>query len=52
MPNLKNLQGAIEALGLRKALKELSEEHSEFFDLDLANKNRKFVYEAVRVKDD
>ncbi len=48
LPNVKNLQGAVEALGLRKTLKELSEKHPEFFDLDLANKDRKFVYETFR----
>lgn len=48
LPNLKNLQGAIEALGLRKTLKELTKEHPEFFDLDLANKDRKFIYDAFR----
>lgn len=50
LPDDKSLSGAVEALGLRMQLDELIKKHPEFFDLQLASPERKFIYDAFKSK--
>jgi hypothetical protein len=51
LPKDKNLRGAVEALGLRLNLDDLYRKNPEFFDLDVKNPDRKFIYEAFKGKE-
>jgi hypothetical protein len=48
LPENKNLQGSVEALGLRMKLEDLVTDHPEFFDLELSSPQRKFIYDAFK----
>lgn len=48
LPEHKNLQGSVEALGLRLKLEDLVKDHPEFFDLELSSPQRQFIYEAFK----
>lgn len=50
LPPGKNMDGAIEAMGLRMKLDDLYKNYPHFFDLDLKNPDRKFIYEAFKTK--
>lgn len=50
LPDSPKLQGAVEALGMRMTTSELYTKHPEYFDLELENPERTFIYEAFKAK--
>jgi hypothetical protein len=48
LPNIKSFQGSIDSLANRVSLKDMIANNPEYFDLDLKNPERKFIYDIFK----